>query len=66
MARPAGPALEQLRPPRPEQEQRPHRLRHERVEKLKQLLIGPVQILDKHDRGTLTNELADKLRPGVV
>ena len=64
--RPGVPALEQFRPSRREQEQRPVHLRHERVEQLEQLVIGPVQVLDEHNRGALANELAEELHPGVM
>ena len=66
MPGPGGPALEQLRPPRGEHEQRPIHPGHERVEQLEQLVVGPVHVLNEHDRGTLASELAEELCPGVV
>ena len=63
---PGGPAVEQLRAPGSENEERPPHVADEAVDQVEQRLLGPVQILDEDDRRPVGDELAEKLDPRLV
>jgi hypothetical protein len=58
--------LEELGPRRNDQEQRPPSVTNDSFEKVEQLLLGPVDVLDEDDRRALTDDLLEELDPRVL
>ena len=63
---PAGPPVEQLRPRRRDQQQRPAHVAHEASSRSSSGLFRPVEVFDQHDGGPLRGELVEEVDPGVV
>src|SRR5207247_9937137 len=58
--------LEQFRPRRHDHEQRPARVVDESFQEVEQLLLGPVDVLDQHDRGPLRDDFLEELGPRIL
>src|ERR671936_1650004 len=59
-------AVEQLGTRRADQEQRPVHVAYEPLEQIEQILLGPVEILDQGDNGSIADEAAEKSNPCLV
>jgi hypothetical protein len=63
---PTRSAFKKLRPRRRDQEQRPFRRAEHVLEQLEQLNLRPMNVLQKHNRGLLRDDIGQELGPGVL
>ena len=63
---PAWPALKKFRSRGRDHEQRPFGAVEHVLEQLEELRLGPVDVLDEHDRGLVGDDLGQELGPGIL